>query len=107
MWGFAANRTMLRTSIQNYLYKIPEVVSSKDPLFEKLTGLSQAALEANWAKGGILTSCNSFAGRVARVIGVPGKSVLARGFLDISQADREVPGCWQNANSPSTTSSPT
>lgn len=99
MWGFSANRTMLRTSIQNYLYKIPEVVSSKDPLFEKLTGLSQAALEANWAKGGILTSCNSFAGRVALAIGVPGKSVLARGFLDISQADKEVPGCWQNANS--------
>lgn len=101
MWGLMhPTRSMLRISIQNWLYEnIPEVVSSKDPSFVRLTGLTQAALEANWAKGGILTSCNSFAGVVARTLGVPGKSVLAKGYLDISLADKEVPGCWQEANS--------
>jgi hypothetical protein len=90
---------MLRTSIQDWLLNnIPEVVSSKDPLFEKLTGLNQSTLEANWTKGGMLTSCNSFAGKVALAIGVPGKSVLAKVYLDISQAEKEVPGCWQEAN---------
>ena len=92
------NRAMLRTSIQNRLYEIPEVVSSKDPLFEKLTGLTQAALKKNWDAGGMLTSCNSFAGKIALSIGVPGRSVLAKGYLDISLAEKEVPGCWQEAN---------
>lgn len=90
----------LRDKIQIWLYNnIPEEVSSKDPAFERLTGLNQARLEANWAKGGMLTSCNSFAGKVAQGIGVPWKSVLAKGVLDISQAEKEVPGCWQEANS--------
>ena len=31
-------------------------------------------------------------------IGVSGRSVLAGGFLDISLAEKEVPGCWQEAN---------
>lgn len=95
----APDRDTLRTKMQEWLYKIPEVVSSKDPLYKSLTGLSQADLEANWAKGGILTGCNSFLGVVAKAFGVPGTSVLARGFLDISQAEKEVPGCWQEANS--------
>lgn len=90
-------RGMLRMSIQNWLYGIPEVVASTDPLFEKLTGLNQTMLKANWDKGGMLTSCNSFAGKVALAIGVPGSSVLAKGFLDISLAEKEVPGCWQDA----------
>ena len=88
----------LRLKIQQELYKIPEVVSSKDPSFERLTGLNQSQLEANWAKKGMLTSCNSFAGKMALNLGVPGSSVLARGYLDISQAEKEVPGCWQEAN---------
>ncbi len=88
----------LREKIQTWLYKIPEEVSSKDPLFEKLTGLNQAVLKKNWDGGGMLTSCNSFAGKVAQEIGVPRKSVLAKGVLDISAAEKEVPGCWQEAN---------
>ena len=88
----------LRQKIQEWLYKIPEEVSSNDPLFVKLTGLTQAVLKKNWDGGGMLTSCNSFAGTVAREIGVPGKSVLAKGVLDISLANKEVPGCWQEAN---------
>src|SRR5262245_58682553 len=63
------------------------------------TGLTQKTLEANWDAGGMLTSCNAFAGKIAQEIGVPRKSVLAKGVLDISQADKEVPGCWQDANS--------
>jgi hypothetical protein len=93
-----ATRFILRTSIQARLYEIPEVVSSKDPLFERLTGLNQATLQKNWDAGGILTSCNSFAGKIALSIGVPGTSVLAKGYLNISLAQKEVPGCWQEAN---------
>jgi hypothetical protein len=105
----AADWVTLRENIQTWLYNnIPEEVASRvksgdtwksNPEFERLTGLNQAKLEANWAKGGMLTSCNSFAGKVAQAIGVPGTSVLAKGFLDISQAEKEVPGCWQEANS--------
>jgi hypothetical protein len=95
----ASDWAELRWKIQTLLWnKIPDVVSSKDPAFLRLTGLSQAKLEENWAKGGWLTSCNSFAGHVALLVGVPGTSVLAKGVLDISAAEKEVPGCWQEAN---------
>jgi hypothetical protein len=90
----------LREKIQTWLWdNIPEEVSSKDPMFERLTGLSQARLEKNWSEGGMLTSCNSFAGVIAQHLGVPRSSVLAKGVLDISLAEKEVPGCWQEANS--------
>src|SRR5262249_31586478 len=82
-----------------FLYQIPDEVSSKDSAFVRWTGLTQKTLEANWDAGGMLTSCNAFAGKIAQEIGVPRKSVLAKGVLDISQADKEVPGCWQDANS--------
>jgi hypothetical protein len=36
---------------------------------------------------------------VALEFGVPRSSVLSKGFLDISLAEKEVPGCWQKANS--------
>ncbi len=94
----APDRETMREKIQDWLYQIPEVVASTDPLFEKLTGLNQKALKKNWDGGGMLTSCNSFVGKVAQEIGVPLKSVLAKGVLDISLADNEVPGCWQEAN---------
>ena len=90
----------LRSEIQNWLLKnIPEDISSKDARFAKLTGMTQKTLEDNWKGGGILTSCNSFAGKVAQGLGVPWSSVLAKGALDISKAESEVPGCWQEANS--------
>ena len=89
----------LREKIQEWLYKIPEVVASTDPMFVTLTGLTQATLKKNWDGGGILTSCNSFVGHVAQEIGVPRKSCLAKGVLDISAADKEVPGCWVSASS--------
>jgi hypothetical protein len=92
----------LRKLIQEWLWdNIPEEVSSKDNgrTFTRLTGMTQASLEANWKGGGMLTSCNSFAGTVMKEIGVSRGSVLAKGVLDISLADKEVPGCWQEANS--------
>lgn len=95
----ASDWETLREMIQNFLYQIPEEVSSKDSAFVRWTGLTQKALEANWDAGGMLTSCNAFAGKIAQEIGVPRKSVLAKGVLDISQADKEVPGCWQDATS--------
>jgi hypothetical protein len=89
----------LREKIQEFLYQIPDEVSSKDPAFVRWTGMTHKTLQDNWDGGGILTSCNAFAGKIATEIGVPKKSVLAKGALDISQADKEVPGCWQDANS--------
>lgn len=77
---------------------IPTDLSSDDKRFERMTGMSTKWLREQWAKGSIVTSCNSFAGWVAREIGVKPSSVLSRGYLDISRAESEVPGCWNWAN---------
>src|SRR5262245_15310311 len=37
--------------------------------FVKLTGISQATLEANWATGGKMTTCNGFTGWYSRALG--------------------------------------
>ena len=44
------------------------------------------------------TGCNSFNGYIARSFGAKTGSYLARGFLDISKAEKEVPGSWVWAN---------
>jgi len=95
----ASDWETLREMIQNFMDQIPDEASSKDSAFVRWTGLTQKSLEANWDAGGMLTSCNALAGKIAQEIGVPRESVLAKGVLDISQADKEVPGCWQDANS--------
>src|SRR5262245_15728763 len=97
----ASDRASLRREIQVFLKKnIPEAgVSSDDKAFSRMTnGMTTASLRKDWDKKIWTTSCNSFAGWVAQQIGVPGKSVLARGFLDISGVDNEVPGSWMWAN---------
>lgn len=99
----ASDWSALRLEIQRMLYKnIPEDLSSDDPRFKKMTGMDTKWLKDQWKTGSIVTSCNSFAGWVAREIGVPGKSVLAKGVLNISDADKEVPGCWTPATSAET-----
>ena len=56
----------IRDKGRAYLVQVPpaplEVLSigATAPLFFKLTGMTQAMLQANWDAGGIMTSCNSF-----------------------------------------------
>jgi hypothetical protein len=40
-----------------------------NPLFQKYTGLTQLGLVKSWAKGGLLTSCNSFVGQCGIAMG--------------------------------------
>lgn len=40
-------------------------------LFTKMTGMTQATLEANWASGGIMTCCNAFTGWYSKELGSP------------------------------------
>lgn len=60
--------------------------------FTRMTGLTQAALQANWAQGGKLTSCNAFTGWFSVAMG--SKAYLGRFDLD-SFARR----AWVSANS--------
>lgn len=46
-----------------------EAAYPTNSLFKKYTGTSQVTLLRNWAKGGILTTCNSFAGNAGREMG--------------------------------------
>jgi hypothetical protein len=95
----ATDWSSLRTQIRVLLKKnIPTDLSSDDPRFVAMTGMSTKWLREQWANGSGVTSCNSFAGWVAKQIGIPGTSVLARGFLDISQAEKEQTGCWISAS---------
>lgn len=57
------DKEQARTALESNLVK-------DDPTFTKLTGLTHRALLENWAKGGILTSCNSFVGRACQAVGV-------------------------------------
>ena len=92
-------RAALRKKIQELLKKnIPTDLSSDDPRFKIMTGMDTTWLRKQWALGSRVTSCNSFAGWVAREVGVDPSSVLCRGVLDISKAENEVAGCWIWAN---------
>lgn len=46
-----------------------DVAYPTNKTFKKYTGTSQVTLLRNWAKGGILTTCNSFAGNAGREMG--------------------------------------
>lgn len=46
-----------------------EAAYPTNSVFKKYTGTSQVTLLRNWAKGGILTTCNSFAGNAGREMG--------------------------------------
>jgi hypothetical protein len=96
----ASDRASLRRQIQEMLDRnIPRSgLSSDDKRFERMTGMTTKWLREQWKNGSMVTSCNSFAGWVARQIGVPATSVLSRGYLNISLADSEVAGCWNWAN---------
>lgn len=48
--------------------------------FTRMTGLTQTALQANWAQGGKMTSCNSFAGWFSVAMG--SKTYLGRFDVD-------------------------
>ena len=89
----------LRQNIRQMLDKsIPEAgLSSDDKQFKVITGMDTPSLKKAWAGGSLLTSCNAFLGWAANQIGVQRGSVL-RGALDISKAEKEVPGCWLEAN---------
>ena len=58
-------RDKARTIIDAALPPPNTVVTSDGPTaarYKELTGLSQEALAANWATGGIMTGCNGFTG---------------------------------------------
>jgi hypothetical protein len=96
------DRAALRKKTQEMLKKnIPTDLSSDDKRFQMMTGMSTTSLRKKWATGSRETSCNSFAGWVAREIGIT-NSVLSRGVLDISKAEDEVAGCWTWANTSET-----
>jgi len=71
-------------------------VTSDDPRFMTMTSgtMNSKILRDNWRKGGMLTSCNAFAGWVARQIGAKAPSPLAAGALDLSSVAKQVPGSW-------------
>ena len=95
----ASDWASLRQEIQAMLKKnVPRDLTSDDPEYQRMTGLTTERLKADWKIGKITTGCNSFLGWVARTIGVPASSVLALGHLDISKADDEVLGSWYIAN---------
>src|SRR5262245_41988494 len=48
--------------------------------FTKMTGVTQATLAANWATGGIMTTCNAFTGWFSKAVGC--KEYLRRFDLD-------------------------
>lgn len=102
----ATSQADLRKKICDFLQKhIPGPIpggglSSDDQKFINICGpnYSTPKLRANWAAGGQLTSCNAFAGWVARQIGAPAGSELGSSKLDLSKVEREVPGSWVWAN---------
>jgi hypothetical protein len=106
----ATDWVSLRKEIRDWFDIPKEGLSSKTNgnAFQRWTGLTQKALEDNWdgrdsegnitKKKGWLTSCNSFMGKVAVDWGIPAKSCLRLGVLDITKAEQEVPGCWQDAS---------
>jgi len=94
------NSAVLRKKIQSILKQnIPNDLSSDDSRFEAMTGWNTAKLRAEWAAHRNTTSCNSFNAWVAQQSGARPGGYLARGFLDISMCEQEVPGSWIWANS--------
>ena len=92
----ATNRAELRQLICDMLRDAVPAngLSSDDPRFITMTGLTSERLRSDWRSGGHLTSCNSFAGWVAQQIGAEQGSALCSGKLDLSGVDSEVPGSW-------------
>jgi hypothetical protein len=77
----------IRDRAEKILSEVPPLgqqvtsVGSTAALFTKLTGgVTQKTLEANWATGGILTTCNAFTGWFAGQLG--SKEYLGRFDLD-------------------------
>ena len=75
-----------RAEAEEYLKVVPalglQITSngSTAALFTKLTGATQAALESNWSKGGIWTTCNEFVGHYGATLG--SKDYLGRFDID-------------------------
>jgi hypothetical protein len=77
----------IRDRARAYLDAVPETgqINSNDGTgrFEKLTGVTQAALEENWAKPppfNSMTACNEFVGKFGATLG--SKNYLGTFFLD-------------------------
>jgi hypothetical protein len=65
--------------------------------FVKMTGTSQATLEANWKTGGIMTTCNAFVGWFGRELG--SKNYLGRFDLEAMVKKWGKPHSWIPASS--------
>jgi hypothetical protein len=76
----------IRERAQQILTEVPpfgQQINSVGPTaakFVKLTGTTQATLEANWKTGGIMTTCNAFVGWFGRELG--SKNYLGRFDLE-------------------------
>ena len=72
--------------------------------FVKMTGTSQATLEANWKTGGIMTTCNAFVGWVGRELG--SKNYLGRFDLETMVKKWGKEHAWIPATSAGMTGAP-
>jgi hypothetical protein len=76
----------IRERAKEYLKAVPPLgqqitsTGATAALFTKLTGVTQATLEANWANGGIMTTCNEFVGHYGKALG--SKDYLGRFDID-------------------------
>ena len=77
-------------------------LSSDDPRFFAMTGLTSTTLRKDWKDRGPnepgQTSCNSFAGWVAQQIGFKAGTTMFAGKMDLSNVENEVAGSWIWAN---------
>jgi hypothetical protein len=102
-------RMIIEDKVKQWLKGIPAVVTSngaESKLFTKLTGITQAGLEKNWAgkdekrgtaDDGRLTSCNSFAGGYSiAILGSKLKVSLAAFDLKKLVEKMGMPEAWKN-----------
>jgi hypothetical protein len=102
-------RMIIEEKVKNWVRTIPTVVTShgkNKALFTKLTGITQAGLEKNWAgkdevrgtkDDGRLTSCNSFAGGYSiAILGSNLKFSLAAFDLKKAVEKMGFPHAWKN-----------
>lgn len=95
----------IRAKAISYLLQVGPIeevksIGASGPKFTKLTGITQAMLQANWSGGGIMTSCNSFVATYAASIGlvIGGKS-LGQFNLDKKVASWGKAYAWIPASS--------
>lgn len=99
-WGeFAPAVTGIRAKARELLDKMlppGTVVTSNGATakkFKEMTGSTQETLSANWAKGGIMTTCNGFTGWYGGQLG-PKKKYLGGFDLKAIAKANGTPGAW-------------